>query len=183
MELLKGLVAIGLAVIIFMNPADALVAIATYLGALAIVGGIVLIILALARKSGFWQFTFTQGIIYALIGLLIIVYPKLSIGLLILLLGLLITVLGIMQLSAWFQLKKFMPARPLNLITAIVSILVGLLLLFNPFEGAVLATVIIAVYAMLYGISRLYVSWLLVTGKGKKEINVEVEEEEGYRDE
>jgi len=164
-EVLKGIIAIALAVIIFMNPADALLTIATYIGALAIIAGIVLIIIALARKSGFWQFIFVQGIIYALIGLFIVAYPKVTVGLLIFFMGLLIVILGIMQFAAYFRLKKLMPARPLNLITAIISILVGGLLLYNPFKGAVLATVIMAVYAVLYGVTRLYVAWLLITRK------------------
>ncbi len=176
-EVLKGIVAIGLAVLIFMNPADALVAIATYIGALAIIAGIVLIVISLVRKTGFWQFTFGQGIIYALVGLLIVTYPKVTIGLLIFLMGLLITILGIILLSTYMRLKEVMPARPLNLIMAIISILVGGLLLFNPFEGAVFATVIIAVYALIYGITRLYVAWLIVTGKGKKEVETEEREE------
>ena len=175
-EVLKGIIAIGLAVLIFMNPADALVAIATYIGALAIIAGIILIILSLVRKTGFWHFTFGQGIIYALIGLLIVTYPKVTIGLLIFLMGLLITILGIMLFSTYMRLKEVMPARPLNLIMAIISILVGGLLLFNPFEGAVFATIIIAVYAFIYGITRLYVAWLIVTRKRG-------EEEEEIRDE
>ena len=72
--------------------------------------------------------------------------------------------------------KEVMPARPLNLIMAVISILVGGLLLFNPFEGAVFATIIIAVYAFIYGITRLYVAWLIVTRKRG-------EEEEEIRDE
>jgi uncharacterized membrane protein HdeD (DUF308 family) len=176
-EVLKGIIAIGLAVLIFMNPADALVAIATYIGALAIIAGIVLIIMSLVRKTGFWHFTFVQGIIYAIIGLLIVTYPKVTIGLLIFLIGLFIVILGIMQFSTYLRLKEIMPASPLNLVSAIISILVGGLLLFNPFEGAVLATVIIAVYALLYGITRLYVAWLIVTGKGKKDIEIEETEE------
>ncbi|MDT8400307.1 MAG: DUF308 domain-containing protein [Bacteroidales bacterium] len=165
MELLKGLIAITLAVVIFMNPANALVAIATYIGALAIIAGIVLIIMALSRKSEFWQFLFGQGIIYAIIGLIIVAYPKVTAGLLIFLIGLFIIILGIMQLSAYIKLQEVMPARPLTLITAIASILVGILLVFNPFEGAVLATVIIAVYAVLYGVTRLYVAWLLAVSR------------------
>jgi len=176
MELLKGLIATALAVIIFMNPADALVAIATYIGALAIIAGIVLIIIALSRRRKFWQFLFGQGIIYSIIGLVIVAYPKVTAGLLIVLMGLFIVILGIIQLSAYIHLREVMPAPPLTLATAIISILVGILLLFNPFEGAVLATVIIGVYAVLYGVTRLYVAWSLVTGKGKKEKGIEFED-------
>ncbi|MEE4115708.1 MAG: DUF308 domain-containing protein, partial [Marinilabiliaceae bacterium] len=52
-ELLKGIVALVIAIIIFLNPAEAITAIATYLGALAIIAGIVLIIMSLTRKTSF----------------------------------------------------------------------------------------------------------------------------------
>jgi len=158
-ELLKGIIALALSVIIFLNPAEALVAIATYLGALAIIAGIVIIIVSLYRKSGFWQFFFGQGIIYVLIGLLIVTYPKVTASLLIFLIGLFITLLGIMQLSAWLRLKEIMPARPMALVTAIISILVGVTLLFNPFEGALLATIIMGIYAVIYASTRFYTAY------------------------
>lgn len=164
-EILKGIAALAISVIIFLNPADALVAIATYLGALAIIAGIVIIVVSLYRKSGFWQFFFGQGIIYALIGLLIVTYPKVTASLLIFLIGLFITILGIMQFSAWLRLKDVMPARPLTLITAIISILVGGTLLFNPFEGAVLATVIMGIYGVLYASTRFYMAYEIARRK------------------
>ena len=174
-EVLKGIVALAVAVIIFLNPADALVAIATYLGALAIIAGLVIIIMALYKKAGFWQLFFGQGIIYALIGLLIITYPKVTASLLIFLIGLFITILGIIQLSAWLRLREVMPARPLNLVTAVISILVGGTLLFNPFEGAVLATVIMGIYAVLYASTRFYTAYELA--RHKRNVNSGTEEE------
>lgn len=159
LEVLKGLAALVVAVIIFLNPAEAITAIATYLGALAIIAGLVLIVMALYRKSGFWQLFFGQGVIYALIGLLIVTYPRVTASLLIFLIGLFITILGIIQLSAWFRMREIMPARPLALFTAIISILVGATLLFNPFEGAILATVIMGIYAVLYASTRFYTAY------------------------
>ncbi len=160
-EVLKGLVALAVAVIIFLNPADALVAIASYLGAIAIVAGLLVIIISLYRKSAFWQLFFGQGIIYVVIGLLIVTYPKLTASLLILLIGLFITILGIIQFSSWLRLSKVMPARPLLLVTALISILVGGTLLFKPFEGAVFATVIMGIYAVLYASTRFYTAYEL----------------------
>ena len=166
LEILKGLVALAVAVIIFLKPADALVAIATYLGALAIIIGLVIIIMSLYRKSGFWQLFFGQGIIYALIGLLIITYPKVTASLLIFLIGLFITILGIIQLSAWFKMREIMPARTLALFTGIISILVGVIFLFNPFKGALLATVIMGIYAVLYASTRFYTAFQMAKRKG-----------------
>ncbi len=160
-EVLKGIIALLLAIIVFINPAEALLTIATYLGILALVAGIVLIILSLSRKSENWQVLFAEGIINAVIGLLIVAFPKATASLLIVFIGLWVTIFGIIQLATWARWKNQLPSHSLALLTAVLSILVGLLLLFNPFEGAVLATVIMAIYAVIYGITRLYTAWLI----------------------
>ncbi len=167
-EVLKGIVALGIAIIIFLNPAEAITAIASYLGALSIIAGLVLIIISLMRKSSFWQFLFGQGLLYAIIGLLIVSYPKVTASLLIFLIGMFITILGIIQLSAWFKMKEVMPASPLALFTGIISILVGILFLFNPFKGALLATLIMGIYAVLYASTRLYTAFKIARGKGRE---------------
>jgi uncharacterized membrane protein HdeD (DUF308 family) len=160
-EVLKGIIAILLAVIVFINPAEALLTFATYLGILALIAGIVLIIMSLAKKSENWQIWLVEGIINAAIGFLIVVFPKITASLLIILIGLWITIFGIIQLTTWFRYREVLPSPQLLLVSSILSFLVGILLLFNPFEGAVLATVIIAIYALIYGISRFYMAWLL----------------------
>jgi uncharacterized membrane protein HdeD (DUF308 family) len=160
-EVLKGTIAIILAAIVFIKPAEALLTIATYLGILALIAGIVLIILSLAKKSGNWQIWLAEGIINAIIGLLIVAFPKTTASLLIILIGLWITIFGIIQLTIYVRYRNTLPSHLIALLSSILSILVGVLLLFNPFEGAVLATVIIALYALIYGISRLYMAWLL----------------------
>lgn len=163
-ELLKGLIALLLAVIVFIDPPNALLTLATYLGILAIVAGIVLIILSFTKKSGNWRILLFEGIVNALVGLLIVAFPKATASLLIVFIGVWITIFGIIQLTTWIRYRELLPSRLLALLTAVLSILVGLLLLFNPFEGAVLATVIMAAYALIYGITRFYVAWLMYNG-------------------
>ncbi len=165
-ELLKGVLALLLGLIVFIDPARALVTIATYLGILAIIGGIVLIVTSLYRKYGFWQFLLFQGIVFTIIGVLIVAYPDVTAGLMVFFVGLLITLMGIIQLIAYLQVKELTPVPRLSLVNAILSLLIGVLLLFNPFQGAVLATLIMGAYALWYGATRLYVAWLLYTGKG-----------------
>lgn len=163
-EILKGLIALLLAAVVFIDPANALLTFATYLGILAIVAGIVLIIVSLTKKSGNWQILLFEGIVNALAGLLIVAFPKATASLLIVIIGIWITIFGIIQLTTWIRYRELLPSRLLSLLTAVLSILVGLVLLFNPFEGAVLATVIMALYALVYGITRFYAAWLIYKG-------------------
>ena len=165
MELLKGIVALVAGVVIFFNPAEALVAIATYLGVLAIISGLVVIIVSLYRKSAFWKVFFGQGIFFALIGLLIVTYPEISASLLIFFIGLFITLMGIIQLSAWFRMRQMAVIRPLALLNAVISILVGATLLFNPFEGAIFATVITGIYAIIFSVIKFYTAFRIISSK------------------
>ncbi|MGM0377802.1 MAG: DUF308 domain-containing protein [Bacteroidota bacterium] len=165
-EILKGVLALLLGLVVFIDPARALVTIATYLGILGIIGGIVLIATSLWRKYGYWQFLLFQGIVFAIIGGLIVAYPDVTAGLMVFFVGLLITFMGVIQLIAYLQVKELTPVPTLSLVNAILSLLIGVLLLFNPFQGAVLATLIMGAYALWYGVTRLYIAWLLYTGKG-----------------
>lgn len=158
-EVLKGAIALILAILIFMSPANALVAIATYIGIIAIVAGIIIIVMSLIRKSELWQIWLAEGFINALIGLLIVLYPEISASLLILIIGFWITIFGIIQLVTYFRFSRSLTSGNLTLASAVISVLVGLLLLFNPFEGAVLATIIMAVYATIFAITRFYLAW------------------------
>jgi uncharacterized membrane protein HdeD (DUF308 family) len=158
-EIIKGILALLFALLIFIDPAQALKTIATYFGALAIIAGIVLIISAVTGKEGTRNFILFQGIFFTLIGLLIVVYPGGTASLMVLLIGLFITFLGAIQLVTYLQMKEAIPVPGLSLIHAILSLGIGLLLLFNPFEGAVLATLIMGGYALWFGITRLYLAW------------------------
>ena len=158
-EIIKGVIALLISLLIFIDPAGALMTIATYFGLLAfIIGGIMIITASTGQRIN-RNLILIQGIFVALIGLLIVVYPGGTASLMIILMGLFITFLGAIQLIGYLQIKEALPAPQLSLIHAILSLAIGLLLLFNPFEGAVLATLIMGGYALWYGISRLYLAW------------------------
>ncbi|MGQ1889081.1 HdeD family acid-resistance protein [Thermophagus sp. OGC60D27] len=158
-EIIKGVAALLISLLIFIDPAGALMTIATYFGLLALIGGVITIIAALRSHRQGRNFILIQGIFFTLIGLLIVIYPGGTASLMVVLIGLFITFLGAIQLAGYLQMKDVLPAPQLSLIHAILSLAIGLLLLFNPFEGAVLATLIMGAYALWYGISRLYLAW------------------------
>ena len=47
----------------------------------------------------------------------------------------------------------------LILFNGILSLVVGLLLLFNPFEGALIIAIIIGIYSLIYGLFSLYTAF------------------------
>jgi uncharacterized membrane protein HdeD (DUF308 family) len=161
-EVLKGVIALILGIICLTNPSEALAAIAIYLGILAMLAGLVIVAYSLRKKGSNWKFWLSQGIFNIVIGILLVSYPKVAINVIIILISLLIIAISIVQIFTYANLKKSGYTSQLLLFTAILSLLIGILLVFNPFEGAKVVAIILGIYATIYGLSSLYVAFKLL---------------------
>lgn len=161
-EALKGVLVLILGIICLARPAEALAAIAIYLGILAILAGLSIVIVSLARKGSNWKFWIFEGIFNLAIGILLVSYPKVAINVLIVFISLWIIAMGIIQIFTYSNLKKSGYTSPIILITAILSLLIGILFLFNPFEGAKVVAIILGIFAVIYGMSSLFVAFKLL---------------------
>jgi uncharacterized membrane protein HdeD (DUF308 family) len=161
-EVLKGVIALIIGVICLTDPSEALAAIAVYLGILAILAGLVVVVTSLKRKGTHWKFWISQGIFNTIIGILLVSYPKVAINVIIVFISLWIIAMSIIQIFTYANLKKAGYHSQLLLFTAILSLLIGILLVFNPFEGAKIVAIILGIYATIYGLSSLYVAFKLL---------------------
>lgn len=162
-EGLKGIIVLIVGIICLANPSTALTAIAIYLGILALLAGGAIIFVSLKNKGSFWQFWIGEGIFNLVIGLLMVSFPNATIKVIIVLISLWIIAMSIIQMVTYNNLKNTGYRSPMLIFTAILSLVVGLLLLFNPFEGAQVVAIILGIYAIIYGISSLYLSFRLLT--------------------
>ena len=162
-EALKGALVLILGIICLANPAGALAAIAIYLGILAIVAGLGIVVVSMSRKGSNWKFWIVEGIFNLVIGVLLVSYPKVAINVLIVFISLWIIAMGIIQIFTYNNLKKSGYTSQMVLITAILSLLIGILLLFNPFEGAKIVAIILGIFAVVYGASSLFVAFRLLS--------------------
>jgi len=161
-EALKGALFLILGILCLANPAGALAAIAIYLGILAILSGLGIVIFSLSRKGTHWRFWIFEGIFNLVIGLLLVSYPKTAISVLVIFIGLWIIAMGIIQIITYTNLKKTGYTSQVTLFTAVLSLLIGILLLFNPFEGAKIVAIILGIFAVIYGLSSLFVAFRLL---------------------
>ncbi len=158
-EAIKGILALVFAILIFADPSVALKTITSYIGIIAIIAGLVLIVVSATGSGGLQSFGLFQGIVFVVIGALFVGYPAQVAGFFVVLFGLVITIAGAVQLIGYIKYKEMGPAPNLILLHAVLSLILGVLLLFNPFEGALLVTLIIGGYALWYGVVRLYMAW------------------------
>ena len=155
---LKGLLSLGFGVLILSNTTTALILIATYFGIFAIIGGAGVLFYAFWNqkkgiKSTFWMF---EGSFNILVGLIIVFYPEISISIFLAFFGIWAIIIGVLQFLAFKQYRKLKMNSGLILVNAVISLVVGAIILFNPFESAKIIALFIGIYAMIYGLFSIY---------------------------
>jgi uncharacterized membrane protein HdeD (DUF308 family) len=103
------------------------------------------------KRYSFWYLL--QGILMVVAGVLAIIYPMLASVAMIVLLGWILIVSGVVQGFGLIGARD-VPHFWLQLVSVVLSIVVGLLLLTRPEGGLLLFTVLLLVYFMMEGISK-----------------------------
>jgi len=154
---LNGFLAIAFGLIAVLVPGVTLVALAIYFAITMIIGGIALSVGAIRRKGDFthWGTVLFEGIIGLLLGLVILIRPAQSAAIFVLVFGIWALIFGVGLMILYLRRPRTARDRNLLLTTGIFSLLLGVLIVINPFESSRAITVLIGIYAILYGISSL----------------------------
>lgn len=158
---LKGLFAIIVGVLIFVRPIEALLGITLFIGIMALLGGVALIAYSISNRKHLeeWGWLLAEGIFDILIGIAIVGYPAFSALLLTSLLGVWFILSGIFQLIYYSRLRRRAANRQVVLVNGIITILLGLVIVINPFGGALGLTLVVGVTAILYGLLQIYTAF------------------------
>lgn len=106
-----------------------------------------------------FEYDFSLGIFAAIIGLLLIVHPLNAIALANILIGVFVITDGCFKLQTAKEAKRFgMKYWWMILIFALITALLGLLLVFEPLKSAVAITVICGVALIADGVENLYIA-------------------------
>lgn len=104
------------------------------------------------KRHSLWYLL--QGILLTAAGVLAIVYPLISSVAVIVMLGWLLIISGLVQGISLIGTRQ-VPYFWLQLISVILGVLIGLLFLRNPVEGLVTITLLLIVFFMIEGISKI----------------------------
>src|SRR6056297_946509 len=156
-DLLKALLFILFGVLILINPGEALVLIAIYFGILALIAGLISFYTAwrFYQRNKYTGPGLVEGIVSFGIGILILTYPEVSVSLFMVFFGIWALIMGVMQIMAYREFSEFNIRSGSLLVSGILSLIVSFILLFKPFASAGIVAIIIAVYAIIYGLSLL----------------------------
>jgi uncharacterized membrane protein HdeD (DUF308 family) len=161
--LLRGIAGILFGILAFFWPALTLEVLIFLIGIYLILDGILNTIAAIIyRKHAHqWWILFLEGLISIIIGIVIFIWPQLTAVALLYLIALWAIVTGIFEIIAAPWLRKFIEGEWLLAFTGILSVIFGFLLILWPGRGLLTLVWLIALYAVLYGISTIIFAFRL----------------------
>jgi uncharacterized membrane protein HdeD (DUF308 family) len=153
----RGALAIIFAILAMINPVAALLAIVLLFGAWALIDGITALALSLSSYRRSWQLVIV-GLIGIAAGAVTFVWPSLTaVGLYAAVAGWSI-IRGVLEIALAIELRKVIEGEFWLIFGGIVSILFGVLMIALPLAGLLVLAWLIAVYALVFGISMIALS-------------------------
>jgi uncharacterized membrane protein HdeD (DUF308 family) len=152
--LIKGIILILLAIIVFINPVATLVSLSIFFGVALLISGIIIIIVSVSLKNEManWGWKLAEGILDILIGILFISNPIITAIVMPFIIGLWIIFYGIILFVEVFTTKKhsFFNAT-LEIIISVLIIVFGFIITFNPISSISTIITIISISLLIMG--------------------------------
>jgi len=134
-----------------------------YFGLLILITGLILLLTTFyhIKKNKNISMITIQSIATIAIGLILMVFPQRSLELFLLLIGLWCLIIGILQLVILFFIRKILVSWPVLLINGLMTIVLGIIIFFHPFEIADTIGKLVGIFSIVFGITMIYLSFLI----------------------
>ncbi len=152
---IKGVIAITFGIVAFILPMETIITLTQIFGGFIIVSGLFVIALLIyhGRKSGkYWHWFAIDAIFDLLLGILILSFPETTIMLLTYFIAFWFLFMGALQIVFAIMLYDTFKWWWFPLANGIITTILGLLIIFYPFEGVKAFTYLVGFAALFYGI-------------------------------
>ena len=166
---LRGALAILFALIAFLHPFGAALALVIFFGAYSLVDGILALVAAsrLSHQDENWQPLIMEGVIGVLFGVIAFASPAAIALALTYVVAAWAILTGVLEIVAAVRLRRVIADELFLVFTGVLSIVIGLVLLTDPTMGVAAAAYILGAYALLFGILLIALSLRLRGLAGK----------------
>lgn len=156
--LIRGVLATLFGLIAIVVPGITLGALAILLAVFLIADGVFSFIASFKGRdlSPRWGFLLVEGVVGIGLGMLTFIWPGLTVLAIVLIIGFWAMVTGILEVLAAIKLRDEIEGEWLLGLGGVLSIIFSLLLFVNPGVGAVAIIWLVGVYAILFGISLIF---------------------------
>ncbi len=180
MFLLRAALLIILGIWMIANPGMGAAALAIYLGIMYMFTGIIQIVFSISNRKKLedWGWYLLGGILDLVIGAYMLTHPGITVAVITILIGIMMAFLGGTLISKSLQLRnKDTEGWGYLLAFGILTVIAGLLILFNPFAGAATLITIIGISFLIGGVASIVLAMRLRKIKGTlKDFKEEVQE-------
>ena len=176
--LLASILYVALGLVLLIWPGTATTVICYAFGAVLAIYGLVAIISFFVSRKGGFAFELFLGIVAAGIGAFFLLQPKVVASILPVIMGIFIVIDGLLNLKRAFELHRLEYGRWfITLILSLVSVALGLLVVFQPYLAAEALIMLIGVVFIYEGLSDLWaiVKVTRLTKELRKRMPVEVD--------
>jgi uncharacterized membrane protein HdeD (DUF308 family) len=153
MLLLRGILALVFGLLCVAYPNVTLLVMKIMFGAYALLDGIFALASSISTAEGRprWWSTILEGIVGVTLGLLILIWPGITVFGLLYLIGAWAIITGIFEITAAIRLRQHFTNEWLLILSGAASVIFGLLILVIPRAGALAVVWWIGTYAIIFG--------------------------------
>jgi uncharacterized membrane protein HdeD (DUF308 family) len=155
----RGVAAVVFGILAFVWPGLTLGLLVLLFGVFALVNGVLAIISAVRSKGEQVWTLLLEGVVGILAGLAVLVWPGLTALVLLYFIAGWAILTGALEVASAIRLREVIDNEWSSLLGGVLSIVFGAILLAAPAAGALALVWIIAVYAVLYGITLFGLAW------------------------
>ncbi|QUQ72053.1 HdeD family acid-resistance protein [Kutzneria sp. CA-103260] len=157
---LRGALAVIFGIVTLAWPGMTLLALIFLWGFYALVDGVSSIALGAAVRGHRWS-NVLIGVVGVLAGLVAIMLPGETAVVLLVIIAIWAIVAGVVQVIAGVALRRAMPHAWFLIVTGALTLILGVVLLFNPGAGALALVTTIGVFALIWGVSLILMAFRL----------------------
>ena len=152
-ELISSIILIILGLLLFFESVDTIITISYIIGSLIIAMGTLAFINYFTSGDSYKGLSIGYGLICVILGVLIITNPVAIASIIPVIIGIGIIINSAIKLQYSLELKKVSSNMwKTTLIVSLISTICGVVILFNPFQGAVVITKIIGIFLIIYAL-------------------------------
>ena len=160
---LRGVLAIIFGILALVVPGITLIVLIAFFGAYVLIDGLVAIYLAIRGRENNrnWGWLLAEGIAGVLIGIITFRWPGVTTFVLLAFIAAWAIITGVMEIFEAIELRRTINNEWLLILSGAASVIFGLLLLLFPSTGALALVWLIGIFALIFGILLLVLSWRL----------------------
>ncbi|MFH0757198.1 MAG: DUF308 domain-containing protein [Bacteroidota bacterium] len=171
---INGLIAILFGFFLLFFDTDLIKFLMIYIGIGGAVVGAILLIAAIRniKKDKHAGMLLFESILTLVIGLILVLFPSFSLKFFLIIIGVWAVILGIVQLAILINIKEKLASKNILLFNGILTMVLGVMLFFDPVTTAGFLLKILGVFAIIFGILMIYFGFVLKTLKIAIEVSI-----------